>query len=47
MEQGTLFTHLKLQKKLSEYDAANKIRYISEAVKVVHDLGIAHRDIKP
>ena len=47
MEEGTLFTHLKLHKTLTEEDAEVKLTDIAKAVIYLHEEGIAHRDIKP
>jgi serine/threonine protein kinase len=46
MDGGTLYEKLK-RGKLSEREAAFVIRNITQAVEYLHDLGIAHRDIKP
>lgn len=47
MEEGTLFSHLKVHKTLKEDDVRVKLRDISRAVNYLHEEGIAHRDIKP
>ena len=47
MEEGTLFSHLKVHKTLKEDDVKLKLRDISRAVIYLHEEGIAHRDIKP
>ncbi len=47
MQDGTLFEFLKKTKTLPEREAAEKIKEVTQAVKYLHDHGIAHRDIKP
>ena len=44
---GTLFDHLKKTKTLKEWETAEMVRQVGQAVKYLHDHGIAHRDIKP
>lgn len=47
MEEGTLFAHLKKNKKLPEPEVVIKIKEIASAIKYLHENQIAHRDIKP
>jgi aurora kinase len=47
MEEGTLFSHLKKNKKLGEKEVAAKMRQVASAIKYLHENCIAHRDIKP
>lgn len=47
MDEGTLFSHLKKNRKLPEPEVAVKIKEIASAVKYLHENQIAHRDIKP
>jgi serine/threonine protein kinase len=47
MEEGTLFSKLKKAKHLNEKEASHKMDDILHAMKYLHDLEIAHRDIKP
>jgi serine/threonine protein kinase len=47
MEEGTLFKLLKKNKIFSEEEAAKRLRNVAEAIKYIHEKGIAHRDIKP
>jgi serine/threonine protein kinase len=42
-----LFNYLKKNKKLTEFDTAEKVKYLAESIKYLQDRGIAHRDIKP
>jgi serine/threonine protein kinase len=46
MEAGTLYQKLK-KEKVQEKEAAAIIRQITLAIDYLHDIGIAHRDIKP
>ena len=46
MEGGTLYQKLK-KGKFNEKDAAFVVRQITEAIEHLHDMGIAHRDLKP
>lgn len=46
MDGGTLYQKLK-KEKLPENEAAIIIRQITLAIDYLHDIGIAHRDIKP
>lgn len=46
MDGGTLYQQLK-KGKLTEKDTAIVIKQITEAIDYLHDLGIAHRDLKP
>ena len=47
MEEGTLFGQMKKNKTLSEEETARKVKDVTEAIKYLHNEGIAHRDIKP
>lgn len=47
MEQGTLFSYLKKKKTLEENDAAKKVKQLCLSVNILHQEGVAHRDIKP
>ena len=47
LEQGSLYSYLKKHKKLTEKDAAEKIKYLSKSISYLQERGIAHRDIKP
>lgn len=50
MEGDTLFTYLKKQKNghgLPEHEVCHRMKEICAAVLYMHDLEIAHRDIKP
>ena len=42
-----MFNYLKKNKKLTEFDTAEKVKYLAESIKYLQDRGIAHRDIKP
>ena len=46
MDGGTLYQKLK-KGKLSQQQAAIVIKQITESIEYLHDLGIAHSDIKP
>jgi len=47
MEEGTLFSLFKKQKTLTEKEAANKLKHITQGIVYLQSKGIAHRDIKP
>lgn len=47
MDGGTLYEKLKKISKLSEHDTAIIIKQMAYAIEYLHDMGIAHRDIKP
>ena len=47
MDGGTLYHKLKKQIKLCEQETAYIIKQMTQAIEYLHDLGIAHRDIKP
>ena len=50
VEEGTLFSYLRKQKYgggLPEQEVSHRMREICWAVMYMHDLNIAHRDIKP
>ncbi len=49
MEGGTLFDYLKKQKggKLPEEEVSKRMREVCSAVHYMHDMEVAHRDIKP
>ena len=47
MDSGTLYQKLKKDIKISEPETAYIIMQITQAIEYLHDLGIAHRDIKP
>lgn len=47
MEEGTLFNHMKKEKKLTESDASRRMKEVLEAIEYLHGKNIAHRDIKP
>jgi calcium/calmodulin-dependent protein kinase I len=46
-EGGEVFDHIVKHGEYSEQDASVVARKIVEAVKFLHDMGIAHRDLKP
>lgn len=46
MDGGTLYEKLK-KGKLSEKEAATIVRQITKSIDYLHDMGIAHRDLKP
>ena len=46
MEGGTLYEQLK-KGNFNEKNAAFAVRQITEAIEYLHDMGIAHRDLKP
>lgn len=47
MDGGTLYSKLKKTNQLEEQEAAYIIKQITTALEYLHDLGIAHRDLKP
>lgn len=47
MEEGTLYSQLKKQKTLNQAQASKKLRDVLEGVKYMHEMMVAHRDIKP
>jgi serine/threonine-protein kinase HSL1 (negative regulator of Swe1 kinase) len=47
MEGGTLFDYMANTEKLSELETVGFVREITQGVKYLHDMNIAHRDIKP
>lgn len=47
MEEGTLYSQLRKQKTLKHEDASKKLRDVLEGVKYLHEMNVAHRDIKP
>ena len=47
MQNGNLYGELKKKQKYSEDEAAVIIKQISKGVVYMHDLGVAHRDLKP
>jgi len=44
---GALLEHIQRRIHFTELEASKIIRYLTEAIKHLHDKGIAHRDIKP
>ncbi len=47
LEGGTLYAELKRQGRLPQQQAAVRVGMLCQAVKALHDQGVAHRDIKP
>jgi len=47
MEGGTLFDYMTKTEKLSETETVGFVREVIQGVKYLHDINIAHRDIKP
>ena len=47
MDGGTLYEQLKKTSKLNEPQTAAIIKQMAEAIDYLHDMGIAHRDLKP
>lgn len=47
MEEGSLYKHIKMQKKIKEDEASAKLFELCEAVEYLHSHDILHRDIKP
>ena len=47
MSEGNVFDRLSKKTKYTEKDAKELTRSLLEAVKCMHDAGIAHRDLKP
>jgi len=47
MRGGSLLNHIQMQSSFSEFEASLVVRDIANALKFLHDQGIAHRDLKP